>query len=152
MDHWEAETVADDSFLVEVARQPDECVCLVLSGELDLAGIPAFEAAGEAGLILSDSQMHLDLTRLRFIDARGIGVISSLRSSLISNGGLLSIDVGRRDTRRTFGLCGLEHWLGAPRASRTSTRPAAVGRSDQLVSASVPPLPDENPAVSSAES
>src|SRR4026209_2993129 len=52
---------------------PEADTCLCLTGELDAAAAPALEAG--LALVEHHSDLVLDLSRLTFLDAAGVGVL-----------------------------------------------------------------------------
>jgi anti-anti-sigma factor len=63
--------------------QPDDTVVdtvcpaavLALQGELDMAGVPEFEAAVAAALATDPGAVEVDVSELTFLDSRGVGAL-----------------------------------------------------------------------------
>jgi anti-sigma B factor antagonist len=82
---------------------------LDLVGEFDLACGPQFRDASVA--ILAADDVSVDLTRLRFIDASGIGILVGLRNTLAARKATLRIVNADAWIGRVFSLCGLDAML-----------------------------------------
>lgn len=86
---------------------------LFLSGELDVAGVPdllhrALELAGRRHVDLA-----LDLDRLSFVDASGLGAFVRLSNVQNSVGARLNFERAGSQVRRAFTLGGLAGLLAA---------------------------------------
>jgi anti-anti-sigma factor len=76
-------------------------------GELDLASVPAFEAAIATIDIAGFSRVVLDLRDLEFLDSTGLRAILSLRSSM-PDASRLRIVRGPDAVHRVFTVTGLD--------------------------------------------
>lgn len=90
---------------------------LTLLGELDLAGIQLLRDAVTAILARNSAEVVVDLARLRFIDAGGIGLLVELRTELAARGATLRILNPHTRVGRVFALCGLDAMLAMPVAT-----------------------------------
>jgi len=85
-------------------------VTLALSGELDLSGEQALEAALAAARVLG-GRLTVDLTELEFIDSSGLRVLVRLHNAAVSSGFDYTLIAGPPQVHRTFALCGLDRTL-----------------------------------------
>jgi anti-anti-sigma factor len=94
---------------------------LNLVGELDIDGGQRFRDVSGAILAGDPVEVVVDLARLRFIDASGIGLFVELRNELAARGTTLLILNADIRIARVFTLCGLNAMLTLPiRASGDS--------------------------------
>jgi anti-sigma B factor antagonist len=82
-----------------------------VSGELDLAGVPVLEAAVRELELASITDAVLDLRRLAFIDAAGLGAVLDLYAECLNVGTVLTIIPGPRSVQRLFELTRLDQLL-----------------------------------------
>jgi anti-sigma B factor antagonist len=96
-------------FRVSVAAGPP--VLITVSGELDLASVPALEAA--LAHVDFDYAHHvvLDLDQLEFIDAAGLRTVLALHATCIETSSSLTITPGPRQVQRVFELTGTDRQL-----------------------------------------
>jgi len=82
-----------------------------LAGEFDLSCVTRFR--GACAVIVADGPANvvLDLARLRFIDATGIGSICELGNTLAVRRTSLRIVNADARIRKVFSLCGLDAML-----------------------------------------
>jgi anti-anti-sigma factor len=101
--------MSDGIFRVHV-RPEGEGVRVVLSGELDLAGIDeleqVFAEACEPGRPLT-----IDLTGLEFIDSSGLRVLLGVHNAAARQGFAYTVIAGPPQVHRAFALCGLDRTL-----------------------------------------
>jgi anti-sigma B factor antagonist len=90
---------------------------LSLVGELDLAGSQRLRDAITAILACDPAEVVVDLARLHFIDAAGIGLLIELRHELAAHDVTVRIVNPDARTRRVFSLCGLSAMPAGPGAS-----------------------------------
>ena len=90
---------------------------LHLLGELDVAGTQRLAGAITAILAGRPPEVLVDLGRLRFIDASGVGLLVGLRDELAAYGAPLRIVNADAWIGRVFSLCGLSAMLSSPAAS-----------------------------------
>ena len=87
---------------------------LSLVGEVDSAGTQQFRNASRKLLAGDPGEVVIDLARLRFMDAAGVGLLVELRNELAVRGAtLLILNAGNRIVR-VFSLCGLNRMLDRP--------------------------------------
>jgi anti-sigma B factor antagonist len=86
-----------------------EGVRLVLSGELDLAGIDRLLSAGEN--VPEGGTLTLDLAGLSFMDSSGLKVLMNLDRRSTREGWSLAIESPRGQVMRLLRLCGFEQRL-----------------------------------------
>jgi len=82
-----------------------------LVGEFDLACVERFRDACAVIVAHGPAEVVVDLARLRFIDATGIGSIRELANTLAARNTPLRIVNADARTRRVFSLCGLDTML-----------------------------------------
>jgi len=69
--------------LLEIAPRPLRgAPCLAISGELDVAGVPALDQALEAAIADSAGAFFVDLCELEFLDSSGIRALLRARALL----------------------------------------------------------------------
>ena len=68
----------------------DELACMSLSGALDLAALPRFEATIASAFVMAD-HCRLDLADLRFIDSSGVRALLRARRRASESGASLEI-------------------------------------------------------------
>ena len=85
-------------------------VCVALTGELDLAGVPA--AASELRRAQSEARdVLLDLSALTFIDVSGLHMIVAADTRARHHHGRLMVRCGRSCVCRLFELTGIDRSL-----------------------------------------
>ena len=82
-------------------------VVLTLVGELDLATAPVLQERLDAAL-RGKAAVVIDLSRLRFIDSSGLGMLVQAERQLRESGGQLVLVRGPRAVRRPFELTCLD--------------------------------------------
>jgi anti-sigma B factor antagonist len=97
--------------LFEVTTDRDaDGTTVVLSGELDLAGVTRFgdalSAAREEGTSLT-----IDLSALEFIDSSGLGVLVRFNNAATTDGFSYTVIAGPAAVHRAFVLSGLDRML-----------------------------------------
>jgi anti-anti-sigma factor len=100
---------ASRALRVELSRSFGTAV-IVLHGELDLAGLPAFTDAiksVEAGALA----VRLDLRDLTFLDTSGARAIWGLHTTLARTSRRLEVIAGQSPARRTLEVLGLDDFL-----------------------------------------
>jgi anti-sigma B factor antagonist len=80
-------------------------VCL--AGELDLASAPQVQTTLQGALELGARSVVIDLSRVTFIDARGIGLIVGARRSATQRGATLGVSGVEGQVAQVFALAGL---------------------------------------------
>jgi anti-sigma B factor antagonist len=86
--------------------------CLALIGELDVAGVPLVRAGGTQ-LLTAGAGIVVDLARLTFIDAAGLGVLVELSNALRAGHHELTITQVSPRVARTFAVAGLVAMVAA---------------------------------------
>lgn len=82
-------------------------VVLTLAGELDLATAPVLQERLDAAL-RGKAAVVIDLSRLRFIDSSGLGMLVRAERQLRDSGGQLVLVRGPRAVHRPFELTSLD--------------------------------------------
>jgi anti-sigma B factor antagonist len=79
----------------------DGCKLLVISGEVDMAGVAEIRDAGAKLLVeASDSGVAVDLMDVSFIDSTGLGALIGLRNATMDSGlSFVLLDPSARVTR-----------------------------------------------------
>ena len=85
-------------------------VTLVLTGELDLAGIDELESAVAA--IATSGSLVLDLTGLTFVDSSGLRIFMNLDRRSRREGWTLAVANPTGQVLRLLKLCGFDERLG----------------------------------------
>ena len=96
-------------FAVCIWPGPDALIAV--SGELDLAAVPVFEAAIQRLDMPSVRRAVLDLRRLAFIDAAGLHAVLDLHAACRNVSTPLTIMPGPRQVQRVFQLIGADGLL-----------------------------------------
>ena len=86
-------------------------VLITVSGELDLASVPAFETAIRDIDLESTRHVALDLQRLEFIDAAGLHAVLDLHEACSARSVGLTIMPGPRQVHRVFELTATDRQL-----------------------------------------
>jgi anti-anti-sigma factor len=89
---------------------------LDLVGEFDFACADQFRIASAAILAGDATEAVVDLTRLEFIDARGINILIEFANSLAVRGATLRLINADARIRRVFAICGLDAMVTAAAA------------------------------------
>ena len=84
---------------------------VVVVGEIDLVTAAQLESALGEAVEGSRRGVNLDLSRVEFIDARGIGVIVEARRRAAASGHELVITAASKAVRRVVSLCDLDGLL-----------------------------------------
>ncbi|MEW1773322.1 STAS domain-containing protein [Streptomyces sp. NPDC086777] len=97
-------------FHVRTSGSPTRIV-LTLAGDLDF---PAFrQAAPVVGpLVLVGRDLTVDLARVGFMDAGGLGLLLCLRERVVSGGGAMELRGARPQVRRVLELSGTAAQFG----------------------------------------
>ena len=96
-------------FAVRISRGTH--IEIEVSGELDLAGVPVLESAVRDVDLSAVTDAVLDLRRLAFIDAAGLGAVLDLYAECLNVATVLTIIPGPRTVQRIFGLTRLDQLL-----------------------------------------
>jgi anti-sigma B factor antagonist len=111
-------------FAVRISAHPAPLI--EVTGELDLASVPIFQAAVRELDLPGRGRVVLDLRQLAFIDAAGVHAVLDLHEASLNVPAALTILPGPRNVQRVFELAGVEQLMPF---SRSST-PAATVRPD----------------------
>jgi anti-sigma B factor antagonist len=84
---------------------------LALTGELDLACVPRFEALLGSAFVMADHCL-IDLARLTFVDSSGIRALLRARRRAAESGATLEIVGATATVARVLTNAGVEHVLG----------------------------------------
>jgi len=96
-------------FDIDIVRRKDALV-LVVSGEIDLATAPELELALTRAEASDAPQLWIDIERVMFMDATGLGVLVR-HATLDENVERLRITPGPPQVQRLFELSGLRSYL-----------------------------------------
>jgi anti-anti-sigma factor len=94
-----------------VRTSPGPYAVIELSGELDLAGVPALESAVRDLELSAVHAAVLDLRRLDFIDAAGLHAVLNCYAECLDVATALTIIPGPRNVQRLFALTRLDRLL-----------------------------------------
>lgn len=86
-------------------------IALSLTGELDIDGVPLFEAELLRAMADSPATVAVDLAGLEFLDSTGLRAIVEAHETLSAQGARLVLTEGPRNVQLTFSLTGLEAHL-----------------------------------------
>jgi anti-sigma B factor antagonist len=87
------------------------CARIAVSGELDLASVPAFQAAVGCLELPCRRRTVLDLSRLAFIDVAGLRAVLDMHAQCLNAASALTIVPGPRNVQRVFELTGADRLL-----------------------------------------
>jgi anti-anti-sigma factor len=129
--------VDDDSGLaIRAYEEPDRNV-LVLSGELDMGGVPAFESAAAQLCALGGEEILVDITDVDFIDSSGLRAILTVKALCEDHARRFSMTHGSGQAEKLFELTRLVELLPFRRSSMSRPRreieltPASAGEEEQ---------------------
>ena len=121
---------------IHAYEEPDRCV-LTLNGELDLAGVPAFEDAALRLCRLGARELLIDISEVGFIDSSGLRAILSVKHICKEHACELSMTHGSEQSEVLFELTRLLERLPFRRHRREEPRreielwPKAPDESDE---------------------
>ncbi len=95
--------MAADALTIRAYEESDRYV-LVLSGELDMSGAPAFEAAAIRLCALRAGEVLVDITEISFIDSSGLGAILAVKAACEERGCSFSMTHGSGQAEKLFEL------------------------------------------------
>lgn len=98
-------------FDVRISDSPTRIV-LALIGELDFPA-RARAAAVTGPLALGGRDLTVDLTRVGFMDAGGLGMLLCLRQRVVAGGGVMELRGMRPQVRRVLELTGTDAQFGS---------------------------------------
>ncbi len=95
--------MADDPLTIHAYEESDRYV-LVLSGELDMSGVPAFEYAAIRLCGLGAGEVLVDITKIGFIDSTGLRAILTVKAACEERGCRFSMSHGSGQAEKLFEL------------------------------------------------
>ena len=95
--------MADDALTIRAYEEPDRHV-LVLSGELDMSGVPAFESAAVRLCRLGAREILVDITDVDFIDSSGLRAILTVKAVCEEGGSVFAMTHGSGQAEKLFEL------------------------------------------------
>ncbi len=127
--------MADDALAICAYEESDRYV-LVLSGELDMGGVAAFEAAAAQLCRLGAAEVLVDITKIDFIDSSGLRAILTVKSACEERGCRFSMSHGSGQAEKLFELTRLMERLpfrksGVTRPRREIDLSAATAGGDE---------------------
>lgn len=124
-----------EEVLTVLVRHRPRYVLVTVAGEIDLSTVPRLR--GQLADLANDGDhVVVDLERVRFIDAAGLGVLARAATEADAHGGSLRVVTSRPRIRRLFSICGLDRhvrlaWTAAEAASDLDENiPVVERRSD----------------------
>ncbi|MGW9032728.1 STAS domain-containing protein, partial [Streptomyces sp. NPDC055722] len=96
-------------------RRADDCgawAVVILSGEVDLALVPAVREAVDALIAERRARIVLDMTQVSFMDSSALGVLVYAMRRADALGGTLRLAGPREQVRRMLELTGLDTVVG----------------------------------------
>ena len=124
---------------IEVARGP-EAQTIVLTGEADLLGAPAIEAALEDASASEADRIIIDLQNLTFIDSSGLQALITGHELCRARGQELRVLPGPENVQRVFELTGMNEALPFADAAGRETEGGSAGGEATLRSQTSPPV------------
>ena len=116
---------------VDVHQEPGHLL-ITVAGEVDIATAPQLRQR-LAGPAASGRPIIVDLDRVSFIDATGLGVLASAASRTAAHGASLHVVCARHQVRRLFTITGLDRHIPLAHTMTQACRNlAAPGRPSQL--------------------
>lgn len=127
--------MADDALTIRAYEESDRYV-LVLSGELDMSGVAAFEAAAVRLCGLGAGEVLVDITKIDFIDSSGLRAILTVKAACEERGCRFSMSHGSGQAEKLFELTRLVERLpfrksGVTRQRREIELSAATAGGDE---------------------
>ena len=99
----------DYGLTVEIRHEPGH-VLVTVAGEVDIATVPQLRER-VAALAASGQPLIVDLDRVTFIDAAGLGVLASAASRAAQRGASLHAVCARHHVRWLFAITGLDRQI-----------------------------------------
>jgi len=130
--------------ILSVTADPEGAVVAALSGDLDIAAVPAVRERLLGLLHLGASRLVIDMSAVRYADPSGLEVLVSTRRRAILLGGTLHLAALRPEVARVLAATGLSRHLGT-----YPTVQAAIA--DRRPGIRTAPLPGTGPAVVTAD-
>lgn len=113
--------MADDALAIRAYEESDRYV-LVLSGELDMSGVAAFESAAVALCRMGASEVLVDITKIDFIDSSGLRAILTVKAACEERGCRFSMSHASGQAEKLFELTRLMERLPFRKSGITRER------------------------------
>jgi anti-sigma B factor antagonist len=97
------EQINDQSLKISAYEEPDRYI-LILGGELDLAGVPAFEAAVTRLCEMGAEELLVDISDLGFIDSTGLRAILEVKAACEERSCVFSMTHAQENVDHLFEL------------------------------------------------
>lgn len=102
-------------------RNEGRTTILVMEGTLDVATSPEAEKHLRSYLEEHGSMIHVDMSRVDFVDSRGLGVLISALRRARSQGGGLYVQAAAHPVKRLLQTCGLATVFTSPDVGAAET-------------------------------
>jgi anti-sigma B factor antagonist len=126
----------DYGLTVEVRREPGH-VLVTVAGEIDIATVRQLRER-LAAPAASGRPLIVDLDRVTFIDASGLGVLASAASRAAARGASLHAVCARHQVQRLFAITGLDRHIPLARTVTEACQNLAAARETRGVTAGCP--------------
>jgi anti-sigma B factor antagonist len=113
--------MAEEALVIRAYEESDRYV-LVLSGELDMSGVAAFESAAVRLCELGAGEVLVDITKIDFIDSTGLRAILTVKAACEQRGCHFSMSHGSGQPERLFELTRLVERLPFRKSGVTRQR------------------------------
>lgn len=123
----------EQGLIIAVRRRPGH-VLVTVSGEIDIATVAQLRDR-LAGPASGGRRVIVDLSRVSFIDAAGVGVLAGAAALATARGGSLRLAAASRQVRRVLTLTGLDRSIPLA-ATVAEARSALRSGPDSLAKAS----------------
>jgi anti-sigma B factor antagonist len=100
-----------DDFLAEVHPGAEGSVTVTLAGEFDLATAADLRACLTRSEVLDAERIHVDLTRVTFLDSSSIGLLVAACKRVRTAGNTFSVGCSTGPARRILEIAGLIEYL-----------------------------------------
>lgn len=112
-----------EALTIDVRHQPGH-VLVAVAGEVDISTAPQLREQ-LAGLAGKGRPLIIDLDRVNFIDASGLGVLAGTAKRAAAHGTSLHVVAARPHTRRLFSITGLDQHIPLTRTLAEALTAAA---------------------------
>jgi anti-anti-sigma factor len=116
----------ETNFLAHIHLDP-QTATLAVSGELDLASAPEFDAALTRTLDSPASSLIIDLSALEFIDSTGVRALLKGYERATGDGRRCSVVNGGPQVSRILEMTGVDRQLKIPPGANVAPPPSAPG-------------------------
>lgn len=133
----------DYGLIMRVRREPAGHAVVTVAGELDIVTAPLLRDRLTA-LADSDTPLVVDLDKVSFIDAAGLGALVSATRQAVDKGSSLHVVVTRQLVRRLFSITRLDQYIPLARTvAEALTGPSTIAEPQAAVPARAlrPPNP-----------